>query len=373
MREKGGVKRTKKAPSLPPRRTAASKMPRRTAARVTLRDIAAATGFTMNTVSRALKGKSDISARTRRLIQQEARRMGYIPDALAASLRSGTTRTVSVIIPDISDPLFAILVRDIEARLKEKDFDLFIQNTDEDGELERRAVLAAIGKRIDGIIICPCQKSVANLALMRDNGIPFVLLCRRFARGTFNYVVADDVKGGFLATEHLIQRGHSDILFLNGPRQISSARERLLGYRRALEKHGLAYRGSLVREVKIRAGECSRALQELLEQKVHFTAIFCFSDLMAWEAISVLQPAGLNIPRDVAIVGFDDIQSRLYYPYPLTSIGYGKKRIADTAVDTLMEKIETPARATRVRAAIDVELVERKSSEGTRLDLTNEH
>ena len=333
-----------------------------TSVRVTLRDIAAATGFTMNTVSRALKGKSDISARTRGLIQKEARRMGYIPNALAASLRSGRTRTISVIIPDISDPLFAILVRDIEARLKAKDFDLFIQNTDEDDELERRAVMAAIGKKIDGIIICPCQKSAANITLMQDNGIPFVLLCRRFARGTFNYVVADDVKGGFLATEHLVQRGHTEILFLNGPRYISSARERLLGYRQALEKNGIAFRKSLVQEVEIRGGECTRTLQTLLARKVRFTSIFCFSDLMAWEAISFLQSQGLKIPQDVAIVGFDDIQSRLYYPYPLTSVGYGKKKIADIAVDTLMERIEKPSKHRDVHRAVDVRISARRST-----------
>jgi len=329
---------------------------------VTLRDVAAATGFTTNTVSRALRGKQDISARTRRQIQREARRMGYIPDALAASLRSGRTKTISVIIPDIADPLFAIMVRDIEARLKEKDFDLFIQNTDEDDELERRAIIAAIGKKIDGIVICPCQKSARNVRMMKENRIPFVLLCRRFARDTFNYVVANDVKGGYLATEHLIQRGHRDILFLNGPRQISSARERLLGYRRALEKKGMAYRSALVREVEIRGGACAQTLEALLKHKVRFTSIFCFSDLMAWEAISFLQSRGLSIPRDVAIVGFDDIQSRLSYPYPLTSVGYGKKKIAETSVDTLMEIMEDPSRSHGVRMVVDVELFVRKST-----------
>jgi LacI family transcriptional regulator len=339
-----------------------ARMPRNAAAGVTLRDIAAATGFTMNTVSRALRGKSDISERTRRLIQQEARRMEYIPNAIAASLRSGRTKTVSVIIPDISDPLFAILLRDIEAKLKESDFDLFVQNTDEDDELERRAIMAAIGKKIDGIIICPCQKSARNVGVMRDNGMPFVLLCRRFARGSFNYVVADDVKGGFLATQHLIQRGHSDILFLNGPRCISSARERLRGYRHALEESRIEYRSTLVHEVPIKGGECARTLQALRERKVRFTSIFCFSDLMAWESISYLQSEGLRIPQDVAIVGFDDIQSRLHYPYPLTSVGYGKKKIADTSVDALMEKLENPARQDHVRLAVDVEIVVRRST-----------
>lgn len=331
-------------------------------ARVTLRDIAAATGVTMNTVSRALKGREDISARTRLLIQREARRMGYIPDALAASLRSGKTKTVSVIIPDISDPLFAIMVRDIETRLKERDFDLFIQNTDEDDELERRAVMAAIGKKIDGIIICPCQKSAANIAIMSGNGIPFVLMCRRFPRGSHDYVVADDVRGGYLATRHLIQRGHRDILFLGAPAYISSARERLQGYRQALKEAGIANRGALVREVPIKGGECTRALQALVKDRVRFSSIFCFSDLMAWEAISFLQSKGLSVPGDIAIVGFDDIQSRLFYPYPLTSVGYGKKTIADLSVDTLLRIIEAPARRLRVQRVVEVKLIERRST-----------
>ena len=98
---------------------------------VTLRHIADATGFTVNTVSRALKGGRDISQATRALIQKKARTMGYVPNALAVSLRSGRTRTISAIIPDITDPLFAIWIRDLESRLKTRDFDLFIQNTDE--------------------------------------------------------------------------------------------------------------------------------------------------------------------------------------------------------------------------------------------------
>lgn len=329
---------------------------------VTQRDIAMATGFTVNTVSRALKGMKDISTRTRRLIQTEAKRLGYIPNALAASLRSGKTRTISAIIPDIADPLFAILVRDIEVRLKQKDFDLFIQNTDEDDELERRAIQAAMGKKMDGIIICPCQRDAGNVEIIRDSHIPLVLLGRKPKGGSYNYVVADDVKGGFLATEHCIRRGHTDILFLNAPSYISSARERHQGYRQALQKHGIRYRSELVKEVKISTGECSRTLGALLKHGDRFTAIFCFSDLMAWEAMSFLQSRGLSIPGDVAVVGFDDIQSRLFYPYPLTSVGYGKKKIADAAVDALLHVIENPSDTARVHLVVNVNLFARGST-----------
>lgn len=329
---------------------------------VTLRDLAEVTGYTVNTVSRALKGKNDISEGTRRLIQKEAHRLGYIPNALAASLRSGRTKTISVIIPDISDPLFAILLRDIEARLRERHFDLFIQNTDEDDDRERRAVLAAIGKKIDGVIICPCQKSIRNIQLLQDNGIPQVLLGRRFRGSPLACVVADDERGGFLATEHLIRKGHTQIAFLNGPTYVSSAKERLQGYRRALREHAVPYRSERVFEVPISPGECSRALGVLLRRRTPFTAIFCFSDLMAWEAISFLSSRGRTIPGDVAIVGFDDIQSRLFYPYPLTSVGYGKKKIADAAVDMLLSMIENPSRKRRRQLVVDVGLVARGST-----------
>ncbi len=329
---------------------------------MTLRDIGKVTGFTVNTVSRALKGKADISPRTRQLIQTHARRMGYVPNALAVSLRSGKTRTISAIIPDISDPLFAILVRDIEAKLKEKNFDLFIQNTDEDDALERRAILAAIGKKIDGIIICPCQKNPGNLSLIRNSHIPFVLVGRRSNGAATSYVVADDMKGGFLAAKHLIDRGHADILFLNGPAWISSARERLLGYKKALRESRIRYREDLVLEARIRTGECVRLLRDRLKSGRSFSSVFCFSDLMAWETISFLQSKKIRIPEDVAIVGFDDIQSRLYYPYPLTSIGYGKKTMAENAVEAVMEMVESPGKRATRKVVVDVDLVVRKST-----------
>ena len=274
----------------------------------------------------------------------------------------GEPATISVIIPDISDPLFAILLRDIESRLKEKNFDLFIQNTDENDDLERRAVMASVSKKLDGVIICPCQKDTTPLQVMEGNSVPFVLLGRRFARSAYSYVVADDVKGGFLATRHLIERGHKDILFLNAPTCISSARERLQGYRKALGAAGIPFRTQMVREVAIRGGECSRTLQQLLWNKVRFSAIFCFSDLMAWEAISFLQGKGMKIPGDVAIVGFDDIQSRLFYPYPLTSVGYGKKEIALKAVDALLRMIEKPFDGVPTRFVVDVQLSVRQST-----------
>lgn len=331
------------------------------AARITLRDIAERTGYTVNTVSRALKDKQDIAPATRARIKRVAEELGYIPDAVAASLRSGSTKTISMIIPDISDPLFAIWVKDIERQLKEKDFDLFIQNTEENAELEKRAIRLAISKKIDGIILCPCQKDQSSIETLKTNGIPFVLIGRRFPRQDIDYVLADDEQGGYLATRHLLESGRRRILFLNGPRCISSAQERLAGYRRALAEKGLPFCEELVREVKIRAGECTRELQEAIGQKLGFTGVFCFSDLMAWEAVSCLQRLDLKVPDDVAVVGFDDIQSRLFYPYPLSSIEYSKSRIASRCIAILFEKIANPGMEKYYQEVMEVRFTRRAS------------
>ena len=330
-------------------------------AQVTLRDIAERTGFTINTVSRALKDKDDISAPTRSLIKKVAEELQYIPNALAASLRSGSLKTISVVIPDISDPLFGIWVKDIEIELKEKNFDLFIQNTDENDELEKRALRLAIGKKIDGIILCPCQKDESNIEILKAAGIPFVLLGRRFARQDIDYVMADDEQGGYLATRHLLESGHRRVLFLNAPGCLYAARDRLAGYRRALLEQGVGFCPELVREVKISIGEVTRELQTVSEQKLDFTAIFCFDDLMAWEAICFLQSAGRRVPEDVAVVGFDDIQSELYYPYPLSSIGYPKREIAKRCVSVLFEKINNPEADSYCQELMKVRFVTRRS------------
>jgi LacI family transcriptional regulator len=200
----------------------------------------------------------------------------------------------------------------------------------------------AIGKKIDGIILCPCQKDQSSIEMLKSNGVPFVLIGRRFPRDDIDYVLADDAEGGYLATRHLIETGRRRVLFLNGPGYISSARERLAGYRRALEEQGMPYACELVREVAIKVGECTRVLREVVEQKLQFSGVMCFSDLMAWEAIYQLQSLKMRVPEDVAVVGFDDIQSRLFYPYPLSSVGYSKRGIARKAVGILLNKIGGP-------------------------------
>jgi LacI family transcriptional regulator len=332
------------------------------AKKITLKDISQKTGFTINTVSHALKDKPDISIKTKEMICEAANRMGYIPNKIARSLRNGKTKTIAVIMPDISDPLIAMWVKDIEYRLKDYGYSTIIINTDEEYEKEEQSIILALSTNVDGIILCPTQKSHVDMDILKNRAIPFVLLGRRFNNDELDYIVSDDVKGGYLATKHLLSKGHKEILFLNGPLYISSAKERFLGYQEAFKSENILFNPNLVKEIKVTAGNASRILEEIVDEKTKFTSIFAFSDLIAWEVISFLQKINIKVPDDVAVVGYDNIQSRFFFPYPLTTVNYSKRNMAIKAVDTLLNIIDNPKERIAVHIFEETKLVIRESS-----------
>ena len=225
---------------------------------VTLKDIAAATGFSANTVSRALSDKPDISEETKEIIRKKAEEMGYIANALASFLRSGVSRNISIIVGDISNPHFSVMVKEMQMLLQKKGYNSIIFNTEEKPEMERQAVTVSISQNVDGIIICPTPGGEANIGLLRHYGKPFVLIGRRIKENPgdkkASYVICDDENSGYIATRCLLNKGHRRVLFLNGPKEISSAAERLAGYRRALKEAGVPYDGRLVHTVPVTAG-----------------------------------------------------------------------------------------------------------------------
>ena len=310
--------------------------------RVTLKEIAQKTGFSINSVSHALKGKPDISEKTRELIVRTAREMGYVANLPAQSLRTGRTRTVAVLVSDISNPLFGIMVREIEKLLGRRGYSLFVMNTDENEEAEEKAVYSALGKHVDGLILCPTQKNPGILRLLSGEGTPYVLIGRRFPEETApaDYIVWDDVQGGYEATSFLLSHGHQRILFIDGPACISSARERLDGYTRAFAQRGLPVDEELVAHIPLVGHDLQAVLDRAAATPGGFTAVFAFSDMLAWEAASLLEKRGVRIPEQVELIGFDDIQSQLPLPCGLSTVHTPKTRMAALAADTLLRKME---------------------------------
>lgn len=308
---------------------------------VTLKDIAAELGYSVNTVSRALRDKDDIAEETREKIKETAMQLGYINNMIASSLRLGYTNTIAVILGDVSNPHFAVMMKEIEEHAREKGYFSFLINTDEDEELEMEAIRSALNKSVDGIILCPTQKSDKNIEFLKTTDIPFVLIGRRMENIETDYVVCNDELGGYQATKCLLEYGHRDILILHGPEYISSARERLAGYKRAYAEAGVSMNEKLIREVPVTAKGCSQVLERLVEEKQTYSAVFAFSDMVAWETWTYLLEHGKRVPQDCSIIGFDHIQSRLVLPFRLSSVSSYKGEMSIETVNVLVRRMQS--------------------------------
>jgi LacI family transcriptional regulator len=306
---------------------------------ITLKDVAQKTGFSINTVSRTLRGKDDISEETMKIIKTTADEMGYINNSLASSLRSGRSNTIAVILGDISNPHFSILTKEIENLSRQERYGVFLLNTNENEKQEKEAINTAITKNVDGIIICPNQKSDANICFLMDRKIPFVQMGRRFDTLNIPFVICNDELGGYQATKYLLEKNHRDILILTGPSYVSSARERLAGYKRAFAEQGLRVKSRLIREVPIIGKGYLKVLDSVIKEKIPFTAIFAFSDMLAWGAWTHLQRLGIRVPQDVSIIGFDYIQSRFDIPFQLSTISSYKAKMGAFAIKALFRVI----------------------------------
>lgn len=331
--------------------------------RVTLKDIARKMDCTVNTVSRALKDKDDIGLETRRRIQTLAQRMGYIGNAAASSMRSGRTHTVAIVIGDISNPFFAICVKELETVLRQRHYGAFVLNTDEDAAEEQAAVRAALGRNVDGVILCPSGKEPSALNLLRLHRKPFVLMGRLQPELEGDAVGWDNRRGGYLATQHLLAIGRRRILHLAGPDWIADAVARRQGYRDAIQEFGLPLDAKLEAGVVITAGQgCYDNICRILDEVSGFDAIFAFSDVVAWTAMTRLAELQLRVPADVAVAGFDDVQSYLHFPCPLTSIGVPMREPAAKIVELLMARIEAPDSSPAHREMLEPRLIVRGST-----------
>ncbi|MCK9287715.1 MAG: LacI family DNA-binding transcriptional regulator [Sphaerochaetaceae bacterium] len=323
--------------------------------RVTMKDIAEATGFTVNTVSHALKDLKDISEETKKVIRQKAREMGYLTNLVAVSMRSGKTNTLAIIIPDIGNPFFATKVKEMDALLRDNGYSSIIINTDENSEKEYESVRMAISRKVDGIIICPTQTRTDIFDLMIENSIPYVVIGRKFSGHLYYSVVWDDVRAGYLATEHLVRQGKKRILYLNGPPHISSSNDRLAGYKLCLEKHGIGFDEKLVTEADIVETLGCNCIYSILEKQVVFDAIFAFSDFIAFAAVATLHMIGVDVP----VVGVDDILSDLNLPVKLSSVGVRKDNEAHAIIKMLFEQMKDAPTSTPHIVVIETFLVNR--------------
>ena len=310
--------------------------------RVTLKDIARRSGYTVNTVSHALRGKSDISLETRRKIKALAREMGYMGNSLASSLRSGHSGTIAIILSDVVNPHFGNVVDNIESQLRQAGYTAIVQFTGDLPNQERQAVRTALSHLADGVLICPSQLSLEPIVMLRKSGVPFVIMGRQFPGQEDNQVLSDDEGGAVLLTRYLLSQGHRRILYLGGEAQLSSQREREGGYRRAMEEAGLGPERQLaVPFERYQALDRKGQLHQLIRE-FEPTAVFAFRDAMAWTLINQLRRVRIDVPEDLSVAGFDYIAERLSFLPPLTTVASQGDNYSTVAVARLLSLMEDP-------------------------------
>ena len=326
--------------------------------RVTIVDVASKSGVSKSTVSRVLRGDGDVSEGVRLKVMRAAKRMNYQPSVFARSLRSQRSHAIGLIIPDIANPFFPEVVRGIQNTVDERGYTVLLANSDWHVERERKYLDFARRYHLDGIIINPVSISPAEL---KNSGCPVVVIGSRAAYGVFDTVASDTQGGIACAVDHLRAQGHRDIALIAGPAGNPGATVRARAYRETIAAHGLTPRDERILwfDFTREGGQAaSRALAALAPRP---TAVVCGNDLIAIGILAGLREAGLDVPRDMSVIGIDDIDAAAMTFPPLTSVSKDKTRLGVRAAALLIDRIEGKMPDSPARERLDTTLIERSS------------
>ncbi len=255
------------------------------------------------------------------------------------------------------------MVKGVEQAARERNWSIILGNADENYEREEEAIQVMLTEQVDGLLITPCQKERKTIEELKRIGFPFVLLGRHFDDLATDYVVPDEVQGGFLATKHLLEMGHTRIAMVNAPLYISSAKHRLQGYKNALNQYGVEVDESLITSQALTIEEGYRVAKSILRSPHRPTAVFAYSDFVAFGVMKAIREAGLRIPEDIAVVGFDDVEFSSCLEVPLTTVRSPKEEMGRKAAELLFKRIEDPTAQDANGVKLEVTLMIRQSTE----------
>jgi LacI family transcriptional regulator len=305
--------------------------------RVTIKDIAREAGVSPQTVSRAINDKGEISPQTQERILRIAERMGYRPNSIARSLATRRTQNIGLVVPDVSNPFFANVARGIEDAAHQANYNVFLCNTDENVERETNAIHSLEAQRVDGIILCSSRLSEQQLLKLADRYQPLVLVNRQIDHSQTGCVCVDDIKGAAEATDYLLRLGHHNIGLLAGPTASHSGRERILGYKRAMQAHSREASPAWQVHCSPQVEGGRVAARELLSRAPELTALLAYNDLVAVGALRACAELGRRVPEDCAIVGCDDVLLAALVSPALTTIHIPTYNLGRQAIGQLLD------------------------------------
>lgn len=329
-----------------------------------IREVAKRAGVSLGTVSNVLNRPEIVAVETRRRVQSAIEEIGFVRNGSARQLRAGTSQHIGLVVLDVANPFFTEVARGVEDLANQSGYAVILCNSDDSVEKENHYLQVLEEQRAQGVLITPVQSDASYLHRFRQRGISVVLLDRPSRIKDLCSVAVDDVRGGEIATTHLLEQGHRRIAFVHGPLSIRQCADRKRGVLRAMKTYGLQPDSALVdittSAQSAREGE--RIVEQLLNSPVQPTAVFCANDLLALGLMRGLIRRGLSIPRDMAMVGYDDVEFASVLATPLTSIRQPKYELGRAAAELLLDEALHPETHEHKHIVYQPELVVRESS-----------
>ena len=309
----------------------------------TLKDVANLAGVHPSTVSRVLRKieSLQIPEETRERINKAALELNYLPDQNARSLRMGKSFSIGLIVPDISNPFFSRITRQIELLCFSKGYTVIVCNTDEDQEKEDKYLNQLVSRGVDGIIMAPVQKSSEHIKDLLEKKRPLVFIDRIFEDIKAHSVISDNVDAVYNAAKHLANLGHKRVAFLRGRKDIYTVKKRVEGFIKAAGEFHFQDIDSLIVGNGFQLDDGYNAVKEVLKLKEPPTALISSGNLVAIGAIKAVIEAGLSIPKDISIISFADNIFSPYLMTPLTTINHPRAEIGKQAFKLLLKQINS--------------------------------
>jgi LacI family transcriptional regulator len=307
--------------------------------RASMSDVAAKAGVSKTTVSHVINGSRFVEEETRQRVLQAIGELGYRPNILARSLTTKRTGIMGMLISDSSNYFFGQMIKGVEERLLSENYGLIVCNTNETLEREAHYLNLLLGLNVDGIIAAATSQQWNALYEAETHHTPVVFVDRKFEHMQGPFVGADNIQGACLGTRHLIQRGYQTIGCLAGFERLSTMRERLEGYRRALGEAGLPLRPEWIIPSELGVDAGKEAMRRLLQQAERPSAVFINNNLLALGAMLMMKEQNLCVPQDMAVLTFDDHPWAAISDPPLTVVRQQGHQMGQVAAELLLKKI----------------------------------
>jgi LacI family transcriptional regulator len=327
----------------------------------TISDVAKLAGVSPVTVSRVLNDSGSVKPATRSRVQQAINELHYLPNVAARSLRSKRTNTLALLVPDITNSFWTTVARGVEDEAQNGGYSVLLCNTDEDPVKQQRYQDVVISQRVDGVIITPYDSDPHNLSRLKDRKIPVVAIDRRIEGWEVDSVAGDSISGAHVLVSHLISLGHQRIAIISGPMNTSTAQDRVIGYRQALDDANIQVDPSLIKFGEFRSLSGEELTYQLLDEGQRPTAIFAANNTIAMGIIKAANRRSLRIPQDLALVCFDDIPNlSLVFPF-LTVVVQPAYEIGVRAAQLLISRLEGTENLAPRHIVLPIRLIVRHS------------